>query len=178
MNNNSLDNLIKIFNITKKKELDKHCKKITIVAEDFSDLVFACQGVGCTGYLHIPYFDEVIDECHKPTKKDLKLLSEGKPSIFIDKIGKLFKTRKYRIGHMFYRPTDNKWHFFRFSLKEIDEKNPGWCGGPHIHLINYLFSGQNCINIFEDFVNNRKLPKGFHIRWENRNFNKKLITRK
>lgn len=163
---------LKIFEISKKSELVKHCKEITIHSSDFATTVFACDA-GAMPWLHKISYRDFVPEHLKPTDKLGKALAGQGIGPLNDearkefvKIEQLFKDRRYLVGHIFYKHDLSQWHFFYFDQRDFDTRNNHWEHGAHIHLLNHLWPNLKADTLWQTFnAGNPKLSGSLHIRF-------------
>jgi hypothetical protein len=68
-------------------------------------------------------------------------------------------------GHLFWNT--QAWHFFYFDNHDQDRHTNHWAGGPHIHLINYLWPNRSAEAVWEEFCKGNPTMRGaVHIRFE------------
>ena len=166
-NYNSLYSLLKIFFINKKSELVKHCKTIKIRREDFANVILTAKyDYQSFGFKHLVKYTDIAPEHLKPTNEEINALIEnksdkleGKAFKFTKKITQIFKDRKYLVGHLFYSPDLNNWHFFYFNQRDISKNKNHWQCGSHIHLMNHLFHNCTAESMWNDFLNGKKMRK-------------------
>ena len=167
------DGLLKIFQINKKKDLIKHCKSIVIHGDDFANLIMVCDAFN-VGLIHKIYTRDFVPEHLHPTKEDAKALDtseegkfQGKGLKFVRKINQIFRDRRFVVGHLFYTPDLQYWHFFYFDQRDIAEYDNHWQFGSHIHFINYLWRNYDAKSIWQTFQSDDPFIKGsLHIRYD------------
>ena len=70
MTHDSLEGLIALFNLGKKREVEAHCKNLVIRSEDFSNVILVAS-IGRLGrYIYTPHFKEIWPENLFPTKEE------------------------------------------------------------------------------------------------------------
>ena len=86
---------------------------------------------------------------------------------FVRKMFQLFEERKYLVGHMFYTPDLNEWHFFCFDQRDIEgEKENHWEQGPHVHFLNWVWPRLDAQAVSSKFVKGKYKPgKSMHIQF-------------
>lgn len=152
-----------------KNALKKLCKNARIRRKDFVAFIMMCQG----GYTHLNhtmhYFHEIPEQLQEK-ETDLAFLEasqeerrtpEGKKAL-----NRLFDThqqRKYKVAHMFFsreiRPPCKEWHMIFFEARERDDKGNHWCGGPHVHITNYLWTNLDAQTLWDNFHDKRGFPR-------------------
>ena len=169
----SLEGLLKIFTLGKKRELEQYCRNLVIGGEHFADLVFSS---GMTGqpFLHkINYRDHQPKHLHL-SEADLKALGDNgvgpltpAAAKAVRKMGQMFEERRYLVGHIFYVPDLTKWHFFCFDQRDLEERKPNhWKEGAHVHFVNWLWPGKDAKSVWSNFVEGDYRPgDALHIRF-------------
>ena len=68
---------------------------------------------------------------------------------------------------MFFTPSWHEWHFFYFDQRDLAENDNHWQeGGPHIHLVNWLWPNLDGDLVWSDFVRNKEVPRqALHLRY-------------
>ena len=135
----SIEALIRILQINKKRELIKNCKYITIYKSDIYKMIISCN-IGIIPYLHQMHYHDYLPNELRPTEEEISAVRasqlgpvSGKAAKFIRKIDQTFKQRRYLVGHMFYTADLARWHFFYFDQRDLDHRNSHWKEGQHIH---------------------------------------------
>jgi hypothetical protein len=168
----SMEDLIKIFDTDKKKDLVKHCKNITIYKSDIVDMIIACE-MGITPYLHRIHHADYLPDHLMPTDEEIAASMASKPGPvsgkaekFIKKTAQTFKERRYLVGHMFYKADLLRWNFFYFDQRDLDHRNAHWKEGQHIHLINYLWPNYEPNKLWSEFCSgNMKIKDSIHVKY-------------
>lgn len=169
----STEEFLRIFSITTKQELEKHCRTLVIEKGSFAGLVLGC----LTG--QVPWFHDSIRKYKVPEHLDLKdkdmeaigrsevgqPISKGALKAFT-KMDQMFKDRTVEVGHIFAAPDLSWWNLFYFSEKDTSIEGNHWEGGAHIHLINYLTRPRETAkSIWSKFKAGDKLGSAIHIRF-------------
>lgn len=146
--------LEKLLNASKKAELEKLIRSITVTQEDLVVLVHTSEKIG---YKHFLNYGQWIPQHLIPSEEEEITLSEngvgelkGKALKYVRKVSQLFKERKYRVGHLFV--ANQKWHLFYLDLKDIEQQTNHWMGGPHLHFTNYLLPGLSIDQVIDRFL--------------------------
>src|ERR1035437_5185905 len=130
-------NIVKLFSIEKKRELEKYCSHLLIASEELVDLI---QSSWLIGYVHSSRHKEYQPPEAQLTEDDLEALRSKDPAIRAQKLPKLmnktdnlFNVRKRLSAHLFLN-TSMKWHLFYFSIEDVaDCRDNHWKkGGPHV----------------------------------------------
>jgi hypothetical protein len=131
--------------ITKKSELQKFCRQLTISQHDFAILVWNSATIG---YQHQLQNHEFQPDHLQPTQEEIaglgrrsadgKISDEGQR--FFRKIRQLFKDRRILVSHIFFNSA--RWHVFYFDQRDLAEGNSQhWKEGTHVHFVNDLWPG-------------------------------------
>jgi len=169
-NQKSFLELLKIFEISKKSILEKHCNKLTIHGKDFSKLILSAEE-GLSNYSHNIYHREIVPKDLQPTldtlpKVRLDSLNTVEISKLLKRLAQVIKTRRQLVGHMFYNKDITQWHFFYFDQRDTSETGNSWKNGSHVHLINHLWPNHDPVYILKEFLEDKPNFKGsFHIRF-------------
>lgn len=166
------ENLWRIFEIEKKRELIKHCKSATIYGSDFGTLIFACDA-RMTLWQHRIHHRHFQPSDLQPTRADLSALTQSgdgpldkSATKALNKLRQLVEVRRYLVGHIFYTPDLERWHFFYFDQRDVSNRENHWKVGPHIHLINYLWPNRDAQSLWDYFISgNIQLSDSIHIRF-------------
>jgi hypothetical protein len=166
------ESLLKIFSLEKKRDLEKHCKDITIHQVDFAALIWACEES------KLPWQHQILSRSFapkhlEPTNEDFLILLangvgelKGKAAKVNKKTHQLFVDRRYLVGHIFHNQDFKNWHFFYFDQRDFDDFDNHWEHGPHIHLLNHLWPNLDGKVLWENFSSgNVKLNGSIHIRF-------------
>jgi hypothetical protein len=165
-------NIVKLFSIEKKRELEKYCSHLLIASEELVDLI---QSSWLIGYVHSSRHKEYQPPEAQLTEDDLEALRSKDPAIRAQKLPKLmnktdnlFNVRKRLSAHLFLN-TSMKWHLFYFSIEDVaDCRDNHWKkGGPHVHFINYLWPQYQLEQLDDLLFSERKVKvTGEHIRFK------------
>lgn len=161
-------NLKNLFEQTKKADLLKYCRTLTIRSEELAAMAFSSHKIG---YLHKIKTFEYIPEHLKilPGERlsdDLKPGQKltGKDLAFLNKIKGTFAQRRYSVAHLFIG--HDKWHIFYFDFHDIDDQEwKHWKEGSHIHFVNYLWANLNVDEVWENLAGRSNKSYGIHIKW-------------
>lgn len=168
-----LDTLRHIFYCERKIELEKFCKNANISQSDFSALIVACES-GVIPWHHQIHCLDFVPEHLKPTKEEHAAFStvpgvgplKDEAAKMMRKIRQTGKERRYLVGHIFFTPTLNNWHFFYFDQRDTAIKENHWSHGPHIHLINHLWPNHNAQTLWAKFRSGEvNLNGSIHIKF-------------
>ena len=144
-----LESSLKLFTFSKKRNIERYSRSAIVYGSDFAAIITACDADVCPSIIAstvpIPCLSILV-----PTKASLGALSrnarngvgpldrEGRKAI--GKIFTLFDQRRCLVGHMFFTPGLHEWHFFYFDQRDTADNANHWKGGPHIHLVNWLWA--------------------------------------
>ena len=140
-NQKNVIELLKIFDITKKSILEKHCKNLKIYAKDFSNLINWVEE-GKSNYDHKIYCREIVPKDLQPLLNELPKIRIDKigpndQSILLRKIAHVIKVRRQLVLHMFHNKDVSLWHLFYFDQRDTSVNNNRWEFGSHIPFCLY-----------------------------------------
>ena len=171
-----LESFLKLFTFSKKRNLERYCRGTMVYGSDFAAIIMACDA-GRLPFHHRIYHSDIVPEHLVPTEASLSALSrnarkgvgpldrEGCKAI--RKVFTLFDQRRWLVGHMFFTPGLHEWHFFYFDQRDMAENANHWKGGPHIHLVNWLWPTLDPRLVWRDFVStNKPPPQALHLRYD------------
>jgi hypothetical protein len=162
------ENLIRLFSITKKSELEKYARDLVVTRDELFRMIVAA---GKAGYHHQPAFQEIQPDDIQPTKEEIDSFRKGPSSDeraelrikMMRKMRQMFKVRKIVAFHLFVSPT--RWHLISFTQHDATEtKENHWKAGPHIHFVNDLWPNLTIVAACKGFP---ERPNGLHIRFDN-----------
>ena len=171
----STDAFLRIFSITTKQELEKHCRTLVIESGSFAGLVLGCE-TGAIPWIHRAIRKYKVPEHLDLDDKDIAAIGGAKAGQPLSKeahkaftkMDQTFKDRTVLVGHIFAAPSLSWWNLFYFSEKDTSVSDSHWIGGAHIHLINDLTRPNETANsIWSKFVSGDKLGSAIHIRFKN-----------
>ena len=168
-----LEYLLPLFNIDKKRELQRYCNDLVIHSNDFVALILLGQD-GLLGSYHYAnhYMDKVPHHLH-PNAEEHAAMQDAKAGPlndtskkFLTKVAQMFEERRYIAAHLFYTPCQYHWHLFRFDQRDRSTEKNHWEQGPHIHLTSSLWPGQRLRKVWGRVkAGDKHLPSGIHIRY-------------
>ncbi|MDA8172310.1 MAG: hypothetical protein M0Z48_10860 [Nitrospiraceae bacterium] len=164
--------LIQIFNIKTKKELEQYCKSITINNSDFTALILAAQAGVLYPYKYASSFQDKIPVHLKPKQEEMRALGQAKKGPLegdarkcVRRVFQLFIERRCLAAHLFYTSNWKYWHLFYFDQRDqLAEKNH-WRLGPHIHLVNDLWSNLSLEDVWNKIKGGERSFPSIHIRF-------------
>jgi hypothetical protein len=163
------DKLTRLFVITKKSQVESYANSLNIEQGEFVRLVCYCEQIG---YEHF--------HAHKEFQPDEAQLSEDDINVFRRddakelklkllkikrKLTNLYDVRKYTSAHLFQ--SDEKWHLFYFTLRDVESGKNQWQLGSHIHFVNYLWPHYRVEELQELLFASRRIQiaDSLHIRY-------------
>ena len=167
------NSVLRIFNFTKKRDLEKYCKNETISSDDLFNVIMACDG-GKFPWRRKTRYRDFVPEHLVPRKEDRERMTEEDLNVsspvpkYLRKIMSIFDERRYLVGHLFYTPDQGNWHMLYFDQRDTSPRRNHWGGGSHIHVFNYLCTQDGLEKVWRDFNDGNPTTKGLHIRWADR----------
>lgn len=172
-NRRSFDDLLEIFEIQKKSILQKHCRRLVIHGADFARLILLADA-GKLPYVHRIYYRESVPKDLRPTldalpSMRLDKLSTTHKSYLLKRLAQVIRVRRQLVGHIFFDKEIRLWHFFYFDQRDTSRNGNHWNSGPHLHLINHLWTRRDPVLILKDFLEESPHIKGsIHIRFNDK----------
>lgn len=169
-----LENLLKLFSLERKKDVEKYCRDLVIKSEDLADIILAGRISGLRPYLYNVHFSETVPEYLNPTEQDFAALTSngvGKMSRgarkTANKISEIFNQRRLFSAHLFYAPSHKFWNLFYFDQRDVDSMSNHWVSGPHIHYSRESFCREPLQEVWRNVCNSPPVPpSGIHIRYD------------
>lgn len=170
-----IESLLTLFNISKKRDVIKYCKNLTIHQSDFVALILGAQAGALEPYKYANHFSDKIPEHLYPKDDERAAISEngvgplrGKSKKAINKVFQIFKDRRCLAAHLFYTSDYNYWHMFYFDQRDNEINDNHWKEGPHVHYLSDLWPQYKLPDIWQkvlkDETNFGSTP---HIRFLN-----------
>lgn len=170
-----LESCLTAFTFSKKRDFLRYCREARIYGCDFATIISVFHG-GFPPFRHQSHHHDIWREDLAPTQEDILALSNKagdgagplnrKESRAIRKIFALQDQRRCLSGHMFFTPSWYEWHFFYFDQRDLAEDDNHWEGGPHVHLVNWLWPNLDGRSVWCDFVRNKEVPRqALHLRY-------------
>jgi hypothetical protein len=165
--------LLKIFQLTSKKELVHHCKSLVIHKNDFATIIIAAEQ-GKFSLKHKIHNKDIVPKHLYPNQNELDSLSKRTPGSpltgdarkLFRKLNQMIENRRYIVGHLFFNEDLSRWHLFYFDQRDATKRRNHWKFGSHLHLINYLWPNYSANMIWNEFTTgNPKLKDSIHIRF-------------
>jgi hypothetical protein len=137
--------LVEIFQISSKRQLEKHCRSLTIWRSDLYALIMAAQS-GDAEISHYPIYIQYHPPELTLTEENLRALHDNGVGAFkkpaqktVNKLGEMMRQRRIFAAHLFWFPDyPGNWHLFHFDQSDTNPHTNHWQHGSHIHLINML----------------------------------------
>jgi hypothetical protein len=166
--------LLTLFTFERKRDLEAYARRLVVRTREFVDVVLACQQ-GLLPLSHRAQYNRHQPMHLVPSNAELKAvaangvgrLQEG-PRKTVMRLGHLFRESHWSAGHMFYTAGLYEWHLFIFGRRD-EAENPEnhWTGGPHLHFVNWLWTGLDPRALWLRFVEDDERPSSaLHIRHE------------
>lgn len=168
-----IEPLVAILLANKRSDLSKLCKATVITEDALSALISACDA-GQLPWRHQISYRDFLPPNLRYTDEDSQALGHTTVGPLARvamkawrKWHQLLQDRRYLVGHMFYTADHSNWHFFYFDNRDLTPfENHFKAGGPHIHLINFLWPGHTCESLWKFFKEgNPKMSGAEHIRF-------------
>jgi len=152
-----IKDLIEIFNIDTKRDLEKHCSKMVLHRRDLAALIVSAQHGVFYPYRYANFFERRLPEHLFPSEKQFEALKTNgvgpyktkAASKVFGKVIQLKKQHRTLAAYLFYTPGFQYWHLLYFDNHDVDETDNHWKYGPHIHLVNYLWAGFKMVDAWD-----------------------------
>ena len=169
-----LEELLKLLNIERKRDAEKYCRTLTIRSDEFADIILAARLTGMRPYIYDCRFTEYTPKHLNPSGKELEALAKngvGKmgrgAQKAANKIFQIFEDRRMFSAHLFYTPSHNYWHLFYFDQRDVTDHRNHWRHGPHIHYSRESFTNKPLKDVWAGVCSDPpELPKAIHIRYD------------
>lgn len=170
----SFKDLIALFNLNKKKEVEAHCRKLVIRSEEFADILLAASVAGLGPYAYANHFVNLAPITLQPTPEELTALDSnglgrlsGKAMKAVRKVDQMFKDRRLLAVHLFYARSLKHWHMFYFDQRDYSALNNHWSHGPHLHYSHDSFTREPLAEIWRKIQDSEPVfPKSVHVRYD------------
>ena len=168
----NIDDLIKLFKINSKRELEKHCRALTIRDVDFVAFILCVRTGGLEPYRYASrFFDHPMPHL-TPTPDELTALAQngigplqGKARKAVTKVSQFFVDRRAFAAHLFYTPDYEHWHLFYFDQRDTADVGNRWKHGAHIHFISSLWPNLALPAIWRQAQTGNIRVRTIHIRY-------------
>jgi len=170
----SLTNLLLLFNIDRKREVEAHCRKTTIRSEALADLLLTARVAGIGDYRYACHFADITPPALVSTQSELAALgssglgeTQSDARRAISKINQLFIDRRILAAHLFFSPSKRFWHLFYFDQRDFQQEQNHWVHGPHIHYSRESFTNDPLDTVWSKVcLAKPEFPKSVHIRYD------------
>lgn len=181
MQRDSLEKLLLLFDIKKKREAERHCRSLHVTSEDLAGLILAGRLGRVGGYLYEPHFREISPAHLEPKNHELEALAKngvgqlrGDALKAMRKIGQVFIDRSLLAVHLFYWPSHEYWHMFYFDQRDYTDRENHWKHGPHIHYSSDLFVSAPLATVWGRVTADEPtFPVSTHIRYDHQHNRKR-----
>ena len=170
----SFEDLVALFNLSKKKEVEAHCRRLAIRSEEFADVLLAARVAGLGPYVYANHFVELAPPSLQPSNDELQALGgnglgklSGKALKAIRKVDQMFKDRRLLAVHLFYARSLKYWHMFYFDQRDYSAENNHWAHGPHLHYAHDSFTREPLTEVWRKVQESEPVfPKSVHVRYD------------
>ena len=170
----SLEQMRILFNLERKREIEQHCKKLTINSDDLASILLAAQTIGFPPYSYVCHHVEISPETLEPSAKELSALANAGLGVLSGdalkasrKIDQSFKDRKLLTIHLFHLPSHERWHIFYFDQRDYKKNGNHWVHGSHIHYSHSSFTREPLMEIWAKIRKPKpELPPCLHVRYD------------
>lgn len=169
--------LAALFTFAKKVDLERYCRDVVIYGDDLVAIIYACED-GRLPFCHRIHYADIVPNHHliPDDRLGAALAANGvgpfNPSTrkVVRKMFQFFKERRWLVGHMFYTPNFEEWHFIFFDQRDTEYiRRNHWREGSHFHFVNWLWPDLTLKSVWSDFVQLNKRPdKSVHVRYDDR----------
>lgn len=174
MERDSLEKLLGLFNLGRKREIERYCQNLIITSEDFAKVLLASRITGLGPYRYACHFREITPDELKLRENELTSLGKSEPGPLkgdalksVRKIDQMFRDRRLLSVHLFYTHSQNYWHMFYFDQRDYQSSRNHWKHGPHIHYSHDSFTKVSLNDIWSLIVAEKPVfPPSIHIRYD------------
>jgi hypothetical protein len=143
----SLAEFVTLFHLSTKADVERHCRDLVVLKQDFVALVMAAQDGALEPYRYANRFLQRMPGHLNPKPTELAALSatkvgaqiEGEARKAMNKIAESFEERRLFAAHLIFTPDHKFWHLLYFDQKDTDDRDNHWREGAHIHYTNDRF---------------------------------------
>jgi hypothetical protein len=167
--------LLELFNIPTKREVERHCRKMEITSDDLFHMIIAGRDTTALApYRYANHFAELRRPHLYPNEHDSAALQANgvgplSPAAAksVRKMFQLFEERRAFAAHFFFTPSHNHWHLLYFDQRDLETANNHWRpGGSHIHYSRESFTREPLIEVWQRVCSDPPtLPSSVHIRY-------------
>lgn len=170
----SLEKLLGLFNLSKKREVVRYCQNLIITSEDFAKVLLASRITGLGPYKYACYFADITPDHLHPRDEELAALGlngvgplRGSALKAVRKVDQIYRDRRLLSMHLFYVPSQKYWHLFYFDQRDYLNHKNHWKHGPHIHYSQDLFTRDPLLQIWERAISEKPIfPPSIHVRYD------------
>jgi hypothetical protein len=170
----SFDDLVALFNLSRKREVEAHCRRLVVRSEEFAQVLLAARVAGLGPYVYANHFVEVAPATLVPTTEELSALGRnglgrvaGGALKAVRKMDQMFKDRRLLAVHLFYSRSQKYWHMFHFDQRDYSDEKNHWAHGPHIHYSQHSFTREDLASVWRKLCQPEPvLPRSVHIRYD------------
>jgi hypothetical protein len=170
----SLEKLLGLFNLSKKRDVERYCQNLVVTSEDFADVLLASRVAGLGPYRYACHFAEMTPNHLHPKDEELTALGangvgplKGSALKAMRKVNQIFRDRRLLAMHLFYVPSQKYWHLFYFDQRDNDDHKNHWKHGPHIHYSQDLFTKEPLGEVWSRATSDKpSFPPSLHIRYD------------
>lgn len=174
MSSESMERFLGLFNLSKKKQVERYCQDIVITSEDFANVLLAARITGLGPYRYACHFQEATPEHLHPKNEELSALGsngvgklKGPALKAMWKVNQIFRDRRLLAMHLFYTPSQKYWHLFYFDQRDYDARENHWKHGPHIHYSQDLFTKEPLEQVWSHATSDKpRFPPSLHVRYD------------
>lgn len=174
MANESLEKLLGLFNLSKKREVERYCQELVISSSDFASVLYAGRVADLGPYKYACHFHESTPDHLHPNKDELAALAangvgelRGSALKAMQKVTQVFRDRRMLAMHLFYTPSQKYWHLFYFDQRDHEDRNNHWKHGPHIHYSQDIFTREPLPQVWANATAEKPIfPPSIHVRYD------------
>lgn len=175
MASEALDRLLRLFECTGKREVERYCRDLTITSEAFAGLVLAGNAGLVLPYLYENHFVEIRPPSLEPTPDQLQALASTKTGqratgaalTALRKFDQTFRDRRMLAVHLFYTRGGRFWHMFYFDQRDYQAAGNHWKQGPHMHYSQDSFTRESLAAVMTSAKSAKpELPPCIHVRYD------------
>lgn len=172
----SLGKLLDLFNIDKKRQLERHCNTFVVTGGALAQLILAGRSGLLAPLLYAGHHGDFVPEDVQLNDDDYEGLSaatagplQGAAKKAFNKIVQTSEVRRLFSAHLFYWPDHRYWYLFYFDQRDRAAKNNHWRGGSHIHLVTDLWPNLKLADVWQKVGSgDLNFPNKIHLRYATR----------
>jgi hypothetical protein len=163
-----------MLNISSKRKLEQHCKRLVVHQQDLVALILAAQHGVLAPYKYANHFSRDVPANLVPNEAESQALSPNGvgpfrsrgASKFASKVFQLFREQRALAAHLFFTPSRRYWHLFLFDNRDTAEHRNHWKHGSHIHFVSDLWPNLSFESAWEQVKSGElAFPSKLHIRY-------------